>query len=86
MLRSYDRDNFYMLNWLDKFMIGHSGFICGGCFKNIFCAQKVKDIDIFFQNRSDFDSAVERFDSLTAGYWLEDGGELEEDEAEYIFY
>ena len=33
MIITYDRDNFWMLNWLDEFMIGHHGFICGGCFK-----------------------------------------------------
>ena len=38
-----------MLNWLDEFMIGHHGFICGGCFKNIFNKEKVKDLDIFFK-------------------------------------
>ena len=27
-----NRDNYWMLNWLDKFMEGHKGFICGGCF------------------------------------------------------
>ena len=42
-----DRDNFWILNWLDEFMIGHKGFICGGCFKNIFNKEKVKDLDIF---------------------------------------
>ena len=31
-----DRENFWMLNWLDEYMTGHKGFICGGCFKNIF--------------------------------------------------
>lgn len=35
------RDNYWMLNWLDKFMEGHKGFICGGCFKNIFNQEKV---------------------------------------------
>lgn len=37
-----NRDNYWMLNWLDKFMEGHKGFICGGCFKNIFNQEKVK--------------------------------------------
>lgn len=35
-----NRDNYWMLNWLDKFMEGHKGFICGGCFKNIFNQEK----------------------------------------------
>lgn len=86
MIRNYERDNFWVLNWLDKFMVGHNGFICGGCFKNIFNKEKVKDIDIFFENQNDWDNAVEYYDNLTAGYWKEDGSEVSEDEAEYVFY
>lgn len=63
-----NRDNYWMLNWLDKFMEGHKGFICGGCFKNIFNQEKVKDLDIFFQNEGDREEAVDYFDSMTAGY------------------
>lgn len=37
-----DRENFWILNWLDEYMTGHKGFICGGCFKNIFNKEKVK--------------------------------------------
>lgn len=86
MINSYDRDNFWVLNWLDEFMIGHNGFICGGCFKNIFNKERVKDIDIFFKNQTDWNNAVEHYDNLTVGYWTGDGGEVSEDEAEYIFY
>ena len=63
-----EKDNFWMLNWLDEFMEGHKGFICGGCFKNIFNHEKVKDIDIFFESMADYDAAVEYFDSQTVGY------------------
>ena len=31
-----ERGNFFALNKLDPFMDGHKGFICGGCFKNLF--------------------------------------------------
>lgn len=79
------RDNYWMLNWLDEFMVGHKGFICGGCFKNIFNKEKVKDLDIFFQSRADFDKAVEYYDSKTAGYWIDVDTELSEDDAEYRF-
>ncbi len=68
MLVKQDRDNFWLLNWLDEFMTGHKGFICGGCFKNIFNHEKVKDLDIFFKSRADYDEAVEYFDSQTVGY------------------
>lgn len=49
MLVERDRDNFWMLNWLDEYMAGHKGFISGGCFKNIFNKENVKDLDIFFE-------------------------------------
>ena len=79
------RDNYWMLNWLDEFMVGHKGFICGGCFKNIFNKEKVKDLDIFFQSSTDFEKAVEYYDSKTAGYWIDVDTELSEDDAEYRF-
>ncbi len=68
MLIKQERANFWLLNWLDEFMTGHKGFICGGCFKNIFNHEKVKDLDIFFKNRTDFDEAVQYFDSQSTGY------------------
>lgn len=74
-------DNFWILNWLDEFMVGHKGFICGGCFKNIFNKEKVKDLDIFFEKESDFEEAVEYFDSKTLGYEGDD-----KQEEEYTFY
>lgn len=54
-------DNFWQIRWLDKYMEGHKGFIAGGCFKNILSGEKVKDIDVFFENESDFQEAVDLF-------------------------
>lgn len=87
MLIKETKDNYWMLNWLDQFMIGHKGFICGGCFKNIFNKEKVKDLDIFFPSRTDFDDAVEYYNSQTAGYWINGDPDdtLSEDKAEYKF-
>lgn len=87
MLIKEERDNYWMLNWLDQFMVGHKGFICGGCFKNIFNKEKVKDLDIFFKSRSDFEDAVDYYDRRTAGYVDYSEGEdgLDEDNAEYTF-
>lgn len=45
------REEFYNLAFLDNFMIGHKGFIAGGCFKNIFYKEKIKDIDVFLKVR-----------------------------------
>lgn len=81
MLVKESRDNFWMLNWLDEFMSGHKGFICGGCFKNIFSKEKVKDLDIFFESRGDYEDAVQYFDSMTPGY----EGDDKRDE-EYTFF
>lgn len=57
-------DNFWFLRFLDKYMVGHKGFIAGGCFKNILSREKVKDIDIFFESKEDFQEAVDYFNSL----------------------
>lgn len=85
MLIKEEKDNYWILNWLDQFMIGHKGFICGGCFKNIFNKEKVKDLDIFFKSKLDFEDAVSYYDSKTAGY-SEDGiNKVNEDDAEYKF-
>lgn len=81
MLVERDRNNFWMLNWLDQYMIGHKGFIAGGCFKNIFSKEKVKDLDIFFENQADYDDVVQYFDSMTPGY---EGNDKRNEE--YIFY
>ena len=77
-----DRDHFWILNWLDEYMTGHKGFICGGCFKNIFNKEKVKDLDIFFENESDFDDAVQYFDSQTPGY---DGDDVRDEKYHFHY-
>lgn len=46
--------NYRQLWWLDKFLAGHKGFIAGGCFKNIFNNEHVKDLDVFFRKRKRF--------------------------------
>lgn len=85
MFNKETRDNYQMLSWLDQFMIGHNGFICGGCFKNIFNKEKVKDLDIFFHNETDFVDAINYYDSKTVGYSEDGENKLSEDEAEYKF-
>ena len=91
MLIKQERENFWILNWLDEFMEGHKGFIVGGCFKNIFNHERVKDLDTFFRSREDWQDAVNYFDSKTKGYIdLEEYDEcdtgLSEEDAEYTFY
>ena len=61
-------DNFQKIKMLDKFMIGHKGFIAGGCFKNILNNEKIKDIDIFFNDYLDYENAIRYFDKMTPNY------------------
>jgi hypothetical protein len=51
-------DNFPKLKWLEEYLIGHNGFISGGCFKNAIMGEPVKDIDVFFNGDLDFCKAV----------------------------
>ena len=53
-----DTYNYRQLWWLDKLLIGHKGYIAGGCFKNIFNSERVKDVDIFFENKADCLEAI----------------------------
>ena len=41
------------LRFLDRFMANHKGYIAGGCFKGLFQGEKIKDIDLFFENEAD---------------------------------
>lgn len=56
-----DPGHIFALRRLDRFMIGHNGFIAGGCFKNLFCREPFKDVDVFFEKRDDFNNAVAYF-------------------------
>ena len=52
-----DPSVFFKLRFLDIYMVGHNGYIAGGCFKNIFQNVKIKDIDLFFETQPDFANA-----------------------------
>ena len=56
-----DKETFFRLNKLDNYMSGHKGFIAGGVFKNIFNDEPIRDVDIFFQTKEDFDGGVDYF-------------------------
>lgn len=62
--KTSDLLNYRQLWWLDKFLVGHKGFIAGGCFKNIFNGEPVKDLDIFFENNQDFIEAQRYYKQL----------------------
>jgi len=56
------KESFNKVRFLDYYMEGHKGFIAGGCFKNIFNNQKIKDIDVFFQSEKDLIEAINVFE------------------------
>ena len=49
------------IEMLDNYLIGHNGFVAGGCFKDLFSDKPPKDIDIFFENANDFEIAKKLF-------------------------
>lgn len=49
------------LSQLNYLLEGHNGFIAGGCFKDIFQNKKPRDIDMFFENVQDFNTADKEF-------------------------
>lgn len=49
------------LRFLDRFMENHKGYIAGGCFKNLFLGEKIKDVDIFFHVEQDAKEAETYF-------------------------
>lgn len=62
-------DNFYKTyNILTYYMLGHKGFPAGGCFKNLMNNEPIKDIDMFFHNRNDFNDAIKLFKENTDLY------------------
>ena len=56
-----EKSTFFCLNKLDKFLEGHDGFIAGGCFKNLFNNEPIRDIDIFFKTEDEYKSALDLF-------------------------
>ena len=78
--------NYWNLLWLDDYLVGHKGFICGGCFKNILNKEKVKDLDIFFHNQNDWNDACQYFDEQTPGYGFDEDTTLSYDNATWLFH
>ena len=55
--------NYPQLKKLYFYIKGTKGFIAGGCFKDIFLGNKVRDIDIFFENEEDYKNALKVYKS-----------------------
>lgn len=58
-----DCENYRNLGWLNEYIKGHNGFIAGGCFKNIFNNEKVKDLDIFFEDEEELQEAIKYYNN-----------------------
>lgn len=56
-----DGDEFFKLSFLKRFLLGTNGIIAGGCFKNIFNGERVKDIDIFFRDKRDLSDVNKKY-------------------------
>lgn len=65
-----DESNFSRIRFLKEFILNHNGFICGGCFKNIFSGERAKDLDVFFRSEVDFLKAVRAFEEEDSGYHI----------------
>ena len=63
-----DRDVFFKLRRLDKYMEGHKGFLAGGVFKNVFNNEKVRDVDVFFEKEEDFKECLVKFEKDVDNY------------------
>lgn len=60
--------NYPQIRFMKEFMVGHPGFIAGGCFKSAFSGEKPHDLDMFFRDRSEYKDAVNYFDKHEEEY------------------
>ena len=63
-----ESEEFFKIQKIQKYLIGTNGIIAGGCFKNLFNDEPVKDIDMFFRNNEDFAKAKMLLDSKDEDY------------------
>lgn len=62
--RSKGLSHYKVLRPLIKYIANHKGFIAGGVFKDIFNGDEVKDLDILFHNKEDFEEANQYYKTL----------------------
>lgn len=65
MYKNKGLSHFKELRKLMEYVKGIRGHIAGGCFKDIFEGKQPKDIDIFFNTKTDLDKGIEYYDNLT---------------------
>lgn len=54
-------NNYIAIKQLDKYLVGHTGYIAGGIFKNVFNKEEYKDVDIFFRTKEEYIKALPYF-------------------------
>lgn len=54
-------ENIPALRRLNTYLVGHNGFVAGGCFKNLINGEDIKDIDVYFRNEKDWADADDYF-------------------------
>jgi hypothetical protein len=53
--------NYINLKKYTKYISNNKGFIAGGCFKNMFKGEPIRDLDIFFLNEKDYNKALKPY-------------------------
>lgn len=65
-------ENYPQIRFMKEFLVGHPGFIAGGCFKSAFSGEKPHDLDMFFRNMEEYVGTVRYFkdnpDEYDQGY------------------
>lgn len=66
MTNFVDKDifNFRQLIFLNKYALYDNAIVAGGCFKNIFNNEPIKDIDLYFRTKGDYNEAIKRAKQL----------------------
>ena len=64
--------NYPQIRFMKEFLIGHPGFIAGGCFKSVFSGGTPHDLDMFFRDMQEYTDAIRYFaenaDEYERGY------------------
>lgn len=63
-MKKANLQNYTQLSFLKPILDFTGGYIAGGCFKNIFNKEKIKDVDVFFEKEEDYKRAYEKISLL----------------------
>lgn len=60
--------NYPQIRFMKEFLVGHPGFIAGGCFKSAFSGEKPHDLDMFFRSMEEYTDAIRYFEENADEY------------------